>query len=47
MRQFNSAGSQTARSVAETHRPATWGGRVEECSLVPVGEPRLGYITLD
>jgi hypothetical protein len=24
-----------------------WGGRVEEHSLVPLGEARLGYIGLD
>ena len=35
------------RQVVEDNEARTWGGRVEEHSLVPLGEARLGRIALD
>ena len=36
-----------ARQVVSDPEPRYWGGRVEEHSLVPLGEARLGHIGLD
>src|SRR5262250_3057225 len=35
------------RTVVRDPEARYWGGRVEECSLVPLGEARLGRIGLD
>jgi uncharacterized protein YbjT (DUF2867 family) len=35
------------REVVKDPKAGYWGGRVEEQSLVPIGEARLGRITLD
>jgi hypothetical protein len=35
------------RQVVSDHEARYWGGRVEEHSLVPLGEARLGRIGLD
>jgi uncharacterized protein YbjT (DUF2867 family) len=35
------------RQVVGDHEARYWGGRVEERSLVPLSEPRLGHVGLD
>ena len=35
------------REVVSDPEARYWGGRVEERSLVPLGEARLGHISLD
>ena len=40
-------GSKTVRDPRAIVRDPEWGGRVEERSLVLLGEARLGHIGLD